>query len=285
MDMMDQCDKCMEKQKWLLETNDGSQVVCTCADRFSEGDAEEPTAAMPSTVDNETQTPKGVLTAIANVDAPKRKMRSMEKFWMNPGHDIRRNLFKDYNWRKMEEVKDRRWAILKIENIVVSPYHRCTRRFYLGDADGCNYLEIEFYPCIPYKDLNHNYKEQFHMFQKRDHGLSYNPIRRALPCKMAVSKINDYIVHNDIDIILYSDGPDNKNGRAELEMCKELGIPSLNIYGISHNCFPPSSVQPPPVFEKELDTRQKDCIFEPPFHEIKPADDGYTTPCKRFKSL
>ena len=242
---MDLCNKCEEKQKWLLDNDDGTQVVCTCDDRFSEecveesvrdddGEDGEVDVSPTSTLNVGVQTPKRMATSLTTVDAPQRKKQRMDRtFWMNPGRDIRRHLFRDHDWEKLDVVRDKTWAILKVENIAISPSHRCIRRFYLGDNDGRNYLELEFYPCIPYKDLDEGNKELFHRQKSREHGLSYNPIRRALPCKMAIEKINDFIVYNGIQIILYNGKPGASHGRAEYEMCKTLGIQSLNIYGTS----------------------------------------------------
>ena len=289
--MMDLCTKCEDKQNWLLENNDGSQVICTCIDRFSEeqvrepdgdGDREGVVADSESTSatrsDVAVQTPKRRSNSFSNTDAPMRKVMKVDrKLWMNPGCDIRRNLFADYNWEKMEKVKYQKWAILRVDSITTSPFHRCTRRLYIGDKDGRNYLEIEFYPCVPYKDLHEGYKNTFSREQHNVHHLAYNPIRRAPPCTAAISKVNDFIVFNNIEIILYNGGPGKRHsGRAELEMCKELRVPYLNIAGVSQNYMPKGIeplVHPPPVFEEEPDLRDQECIFAPPFYDIEDMGD------------
>ena len=129
---MDLCGNCEEKQKWLLENDDGSQVVCTCADRFSEEGVEECSrdddgeSKETNHSDVAVQTPKRTSTSIMAVDAPQRKIQKIDrKLWMNPGRDIRRNLFKDYDLETLKRVQYKRWAILKIENITTSPFHRC----------------------------------------------------------------------------------------------------------------------------------------------------------------
>ena len=230
---MDLCSKCEEKQKYLLEINDGSQVVCTCDDRFSEESVEESQKEDGDMVgvsqsDVAVQTPKGMSSPIKTTDAPKRKKQRMDrKFWMNSGCDIRRNIFRDHDLEAMKRVQDRKWAILKIETIATSPSHQCIRRFYLGDEDGRNYLELEFYPCIPYKDLDEGYKELFYEQKSSTHGLNYNPVKRVLPCKMAISKIDDFIVYNNIQTILYNN--DYRDGNIEFEICERLRIHSINI--------------------------------------------------------
>ena len=76
---MDLCDKCEEKQKYLLEINDGSQVVCTCDDRFSEENVEESQKEDGDMVgvsqsDVGVQTPKRMSSPIKTTD---RKMQRM----------------------------------------------------------------------------------------------------------------------------------------------------------------------------------------------------------------
>lgn len=264
IEIMDMCTKCVEKQEWLLESGDGSQVVCICTDPFPESEDKE--NVVPAT-------PKGVNSTTVDTNAPKRK-RVEQKLWMNPGRDIRRNLFKEYNWRRMDEANGKRWAILRIENIQTSQSHYCTRRFYLGDQEGRNYLEIEFYPCVTYKDLGVEYKNQFHVHQRREHQLTYNPIRRSPPCKMAISKINDFIVFNDIEIILYNSEPGNINDGAELKICKKLGIPSLNISAVA------SDIVPPPYHDFGDGGIQQGSYDQ----ENSSSDNAYPLFCKRSKS-
>ena len=58
---------------------------------------------------------------------------------------------------------------MKIETVVTSPSHQCIRRFYRGDVNGRNYLELEFYSCIRYKDWDEEYKELFHEQKSSTH--------------------------------------------------------------------------------------------------------------------
>ena len=304
---MDMCDGCVDRQQWLLDSGDGSQVIClcqiknnqagddkvttlidvgvqtseitdrqqslfkaddesqskaeceNCGHKFSRPDSlkrhqnysckiknnarEESQQSHPesgdgnnqveddeitTTIDVTVQTPKRMTPPINITNAPKRKKQKMNrKFWMNSGCDIRRNLFRDHDLEVVKRVQDRKWAILKIESIATSLSHQCIRRFYLGDKDGRNYLEMEFYPCILYKDLGEKYKELFHEQKSSIHGLNYNPIKRVLPCKMAISKINDFIVYNNIQTILYNN--DYRDGNIEFEMCERLRIHAINI--------------------------------------------------------
>ena len=219
---MDMCDACADRQQWLLDSCDGSQVLCLCQVENSQVEDGE----VATTIDVGVQTPKRMSSPIKTTNAPKRKMQRMDrKFWMNSVCDIRRNLFRAHDLEVMKS--HRKWAILKIETITTSPSHQCIRRFYLVDEDGRNYLELEFYPCIPYKDLDEEYKELFHEQQSSSHKLDYNPVKRVLPCKMAISKIDDFIVCNNIQTILYNN--DYRNGNIEFEICERLRIHSMNI--------------------------------------------------------
>ena len=69
-------------------------------------------------------------------DVPQENIQTM--CFMNSGRDIRRHLFTDHDGQKLEDVKGRQWAILKIETVATSPCHRCIRRFYIGDENGIN---------------------------------------------------------------------------------------------------------------------------------------------------
>ena len=174
-----------------------------------------------------TQTPmKRASTTVP--DAPKQKAQKPN--WMDCGRDIRRNLFVHHNWGKMDDVKDKRWAILKVDTIATSTSHRCIRRFYIGDKDGSNYLEMEFYPCVSYKNLADNYKEQYYSESANGHGLRYNPYQRSPPCSVAVSKINEFIVYNGIEIILFNVENDSYHEKVNLAICDELAIQRLNIH-------------------------------------------------------
>ena len=262
---MDMCDSCMERQNWLLESGDGSQVICY--DRFSnsvEGAGDEDN--LPTSTDACTQTPmKRISTTVP--DAPKRKIQKPN--WMDSGCDIRRNLFANHNWKKMEDVKDMQWAILRVDTIATSPTHRCVRRFYIGDKDGVNYLEMEFYPCVAYANLSEEYKELFHFQSSHSHRLRYNPHQRVPPCSVAVSKINDFIVYNDIELVLFNEVLGSYNEKVDLTICEELGIQYLNIRW--------TSTQYDPIPKRRLKyekNREDDLTFAPPFIDI-PSDEDY----------
>ena len=66
------CDICIERQNWLLEAGDGSQVVCTCCEDVPEEDD-------PSATDVGTQTSLK-RAAVTIPGAPKRKVQNIYIF-------------------------------------------------------------------------------------------------------------------------------------------------------------------------------------------------------------
>ena len=53
--------------------------------------------------------------------------------------------------------------------------------------------------------------------------MTYNPKQYSPICSTVLDKINEFIVYNDIELVLY------KGGTIEKDLCSELDIPSLNI--------------------------------------------------------
>ena len=119
-------------------------------------------------------------------------------------------------------LAEKRWAILDVEFIRISPTHRCIRKLYILTQNGFD-MEMEFHPCRPYQDLLLKYQRSHQFCRQRIHKLPYTPRRVSPPCRYAVSKLNEFIVYNGIDLILF------KGGTIELELCKKLDIKSINI--------------------------------------------------------
>ena len=89
--------------------------------------------------------------------------------------------------------------------------------------NGSNELELDFYPCVRHKDLTSKYKNAFHYCKKYIHKLSYNPKKYSPLCHNILTEINDFIVHNGIELVLY------KGGMIEYNLCEKLCIPSMNL--------------------------------------------------------
>ena len=124
----------------------------------------------------------------------------------------------------LEELKEKNWAFMDVEYIRISSTHRCIRKIYLLMKDGSTDLELDFYPCMRYKDLEPRYQRSFRFCRNHIHKLSYDPRKWPwIHYADAVSKINNFVVYNDIELILY------KGGDIEEELCKELCIKSMNI--------------------------------------------------------
>ena len=115
------------------------------------------------------------------------------------------------------------WAIMDIEYIQTSRSHQCIRKLYILAKNGNEKLESEFYPCTRYTELRTKYRKSFDFCKKNIHRLTYNPKNQSLPCSKALEEINNFIVNNGIDMIIY------KGGNIERDTCIELCIPSRNI--------------------------------------------------------
>ena len=301
---MDMCDACADKQQWLLESGDGSQVIClcqidensqvednmqnndeipttidvgvqtsettdrqqslfkanvesqikaeckNCRSKFSRPDGlkrhqnysckiknngrEESQQSQLETGDGDSQVQDGDMVGVSQSDiavqtpkrmtspinirtpplkrsspsipnAPKRKFAKFEsRIWKNSGYDIRRHLFDFQDCRIMEKSRHKNWAILKVDTILTSKNHHCIRRFYIGDKNGVNYLETEFYPCVKYTNLSEEYKRLFHQERNHGHKLPYNPRQRSAPCTLAIKEIEEFVEYNNINLILYN---------------------------------------------------------------------------------
>ena len=131
----------------------------------------------------------------------------------------------DIQTSKMEQITEftKNWALMDVEYIQTSSTHRCIRKIYLLMKDGSTDLEMEFYPCTQYKKLESRYQRAFRFCRNHIHRLSYNPKKYSPLCSNVVAYINNFIVNNDIDMILY------KGGTIEKDLCRELYIPSKNI--------------------------------------------------------
>ena len=126
---------------------------------------------------------------------------------------------------KLDRVNGRRWVIPKVDTIVTSPKHRCIRRFYIG----IEYLELEFYPCVAYKNLTDDFRKLYSHEASYTHRLRYNPLTRVAPCSKAVSRLRDYIVYNNIELVLYYESHDSYNAAVIMELCRELKVDCVNI--------------------------------------------------------
>ena len=126
-----------------------------------------------------------------------------------------------------EMMVEKNWAIMDIEYIRISKTHRCVRKLYILAKNGFDELELEFYPCKRYKEIERKYQRSFQFCKAHIHKLRYDPKHYSQDCTMALSNVNDFIVNNSVDFFLY------KGGTIEKDLCKELCIPSYNI-----ECFP-----------------------------------------------
>ena len=81
--------------------------------------------------------------------------------------------------------------------------------------------------------------------------------------------INDFIVCNDIELVLINEEPDSSHEKWDLTICEELGIQCMNIRWTSTEYVPIPAQHL--TYEKN---RDDEFIFAPPFIDI-PSDDEY----------
>ena len=122
-----------------------------------------------------------------------------------------------------KELKENNWMIMDIEYIQTSKEHQCVRKIYMLAKNGSTESELEFYPCVRYKDLKAKYRHTFHYCQKYIHKLTYNPQTYSPLCTNVLEEINNFIVYNGIELVLY------KGGIIERDLCIDLDIPSINL--------------------------------------------------------
>ena len=123
----------------------------------------------------------------------------------------------------MDILHHKNWALLDIEYIQSSKDHKCFRKLYILSKDKTEDRELEFYPCIHFKDMEDHYKKSFRFCRAHIHKLSYYPEKCASPCSTATDKIKKFVMDNKIDLILY------KGGCIEKQLCANIGTQSLNI--------------------------------------------------------
>ena len=120
-------------------------------------------------------------------------------------------------------LRRNRWAIMDIEYIQCTRSHKCIRKLYIMTKDGVTFMEMEFFPCKLYEELERKYQRSFKYCYKHIHKLPYYPQEHSAPCSTALEKVDRFITDNGIELILF------KGGIVERNLCQELAIPSFNI--------------------------------------------------------
>ena len=120
-------------------------------------------------------------------------------------------------------VNERNWALLDIEYIQTSKTHQCIRKLYIFAKNGLTDLNLDFHPCKRFQDLEIRYKKAHWYCQANIHKLPYYPDKPSSPCLKAPTRLQNFIMNNKIDLILY------KGGQIEKHMANEIDIASFNI--------------------------------------------------------
>ena len=122
-----------------------------------------------------------------------------------------------------ELLMEKHWALLDIEFIRISSTHRCIRKLYILEDNGYTDMELDFYPCKRYNDVERKYQRSFQYCKRHIHKLNYNPRKYSPECLQVLPLLNEFIVGSGIELILY------KGGTIEKDLSKVLDIASLNI--------------------------------------------------------
>ena len=122
-----------------------------------------------------------------------------------------------------ELLMEKHWTLLDVEFIRISPTHRCIRKLYILTENGYTDMELEFYPCKRYEDVEWKYRRSFQYCKRHIHKLNYNPEKYSPKCLQILPLLNRFIVDDGIELILY------KGGTIERDLSKALDIPSLSI--------------------------------------------------------
>ena len=120
-------------------------------------------------------------------------------------------------------LMEKHWALFDVEFIRISPSHRCIRKLYILEKNGYTDMELEFYPCKRYTELERRYQKSFRFCQMHIHKLNYNPKKYSPKCLQILPILNEFIVDSGIELILY------KGGTIERDLSNALDLPSFNI--------------------------------------------------------
>ena len=135
-------------------------------------------------------------------------------------------------------LNENTWAIMSIDNFQISSTDRCIRMIHLLLEDGITNIQLDFYPHMYYKLRESHHQRSYRFCKRHVHKLMYDPwIWPQIRYANAVSKINDFVVYNNVELILYY------NNVIEKELCEELFVKSRNIEHVpkiqkSNSCNP-----------------------------------------------
>ena len=114
--------------------------------------------------------------------------------------------------QRVNLASDMRSAILRVDTIETSSRYRCIERFYIGTKDGKDYLWMQFHPIITYRTLLEEGSD--------------------------LSKIEEFVSDNDIEIILFNVENHSDDEKVCVAICEKLRIQYLNINEYSTNYIP-----------------------------------------------
>ena len=83
----------------------------------------------------------------------------------------------------IELLSEKRWILLDVEFIRVTSIHRCIRKLHILAENGQTKMELAFYPCEKYKDLEQKYQKSFRSCHPYIYQLSYNSKKYPPYCR------------------------------------------------------------------------------------------------------
>ena len=81
----------------------------------------------------------------------------------------------DEEYVVVQRLHRNRWAIMDIESILCTCSNKCIRKLYIMTKDGVTFMEMEFFPCKLYEELERKYQPSFKYCYKHIHKLPYYP--------------------------------------------------------------------------------------------------------------
>ena len=129
----------------------------------------------------------------------------------------------DVNIKIQQDILQRKYILLDMEMVQTSKNHACVRKLYALSKDGERDLEMEFIPCVEFKQMEDKYKKTFVYCKKNIHNLCYYPLKKSLPCREAKYVLKNFLSDVNADIILY------KGGHFEEDISNEIKVDSFDI--------------------------------------------------------
>ena len=140
----------------------------------------------------------------------------------------------DVNIKIQQDILQRKYILLDMEMVQTSKNHACVLKLYALSKDGERDLEMEFIPCIEFKQIEDKYKKAFLYCKKNIHHLSYLPGQKSLHCREAKDILKTFMLSLDADIIFYKGGHFERDISITIDVdcfdITKLGVKKVNLH-------------------------------------------------------